>query len=104
MLPLWDSFMQKDASSGCVRESGYRSEQTCRRLWEANPQAYRTGHCSLGMRNELPLRLKWLDMAVHCSRVRLPRGEIERCESRSLRQSPAPAPRPPYSYCKEEAS
>ena len=46
MLPLWDSFLQKDASSGCVRESGDRSEQTCRRLWEANPQAYRTGHCS----------------------------------------------------------
>ncbi len=22
-----------------------RSEQTCRRLWEAIPQAYRTGHC-----------------------------------------------------------
>ena len=24
---------------------GDRSEQTCRRLWEAIPQAYRTGHC-----------------------------------------------------------
>ena len=41
-----DSFLQKDASSGCVRESGDRSEKTCRRLWEAIPQTYRTGHCS----------------------------------------------------------
>src|SRR5438874_4420352 len=40
-----DSVMQKDASSGCLRESGDRSEQTCRRLWEAIPQAYRRGHC-----------------------------------------------------------
>lgn len=40
-----DSFMQKDASSGGVRESGNRSEKTCRRLWEAIPQAYRTGQC-----------------------------------------------------------
>jgi hypothetical protein len=40
-----DSFMQKDASSGGVRESGDRSEKTRRRLWEAIPQAYRTGHC-----------------------------------------------------------
>jgi insertion element IS1 protein InsB len=41
-----DSFLQKDASSGCVRESGDRSKKTCRRLWEAIPQTYRTGHCS----------------------------------------------------------
>ncbi|TME10015.1 MAG: IS1 family transposase [Chloroflexi bacterium] len=40
-----DSFMQKDASSGGVRESGDRSEKTCRRLREAIPQAYRTGQC-----------------------------------------------------------
>ncbi len=37
--------MQKDASSGGVRESGDRSEKTCRRLREAIPQAYRTGQC-----------------------------------------------------------
>jgi insertion element IS1 protein InsB len=41
-----DSFLEKDASSGCVCESGDRSEQTCRRLWEAIPQASRRGHCS----------------------------------------------------------
>ncbi len=41
-----DSVMQKDASSGCVRESGDRSEQPCRRLWEAIPQASRRDHCS----------------------------------------------------------
>jgi hypothetical protein len=29
------SFMQKDATSGCLCESGDRSEKTCRRLWEA---------------------------------------------------------------------
>ena len=40
-----DSFLQKNASSGCVCESGDRSEQTCRRLWEAMSQAYLTGHC-----------------------------------------------------------
>jgi len=40
-----DSCMPKDASSGGVRESGDRSEKTCRRLWEAIPQAYRRGHC-----------------------------------------------------------
>jgi insertion element IS1 protein InsB len=25
---------------------GDRSEKTCRRLWEAMPEAYRSGHCS----------------------------------------------------------
>ena len=40
-----DSFMQNDATSGCLCESEDRSEKTCRRLWEAIPQAYRGGHC-----------------------------------------------------------
>jgi len=52
-----------------------------------------------GGANLLSLGLKCLDMPVPCARVRLPRGEIERCKSRSSRQSPAHAPRPPCSYC-----
>src|SRR5262249_20460083 len=43
---------------------------------------------SHGRRNELSLRLKWLDIPVQCSRVRFLRGEIELCESRS----PGPLP------------
>jgi hypothetical protein len=34
-----DSFMQKDAASRSIRELGDRSEKTCRRFWEAIPQA-----------------------------------------------------------------
>jgi insertion element IS1 protein InsB len=40
-----DSLVSKDATSLGRRESRDRSEKTCRRLWEAIPQAYRTGHC-----------------------------------------------------------
>jgi hypothetical protein len=34
-----DSFIQKDATSVCLCESGDRSEKTCRRLWETIQQA-----------------------------------------------------------------
>ena len=40
-----DSVVPKDASSSSLCESGDRSEKTCRKLWEAIPQAYRVGHC-----------------------------------------------------------
>jgi len=43
---------------------------------------------SHGMRNELSLRLKWLDIPVQCSRVRLPRGEIEWCDGSAIIQLP----------------
>jgi len=41
-----DRVVSKDETSGGICESGDRSEKTCRTLWEAIPQAYRTGHCS----------------------------------------------------------
>jgi len=41
-----DSLVSKDATSRGIRESGDRSEKTCRRLWEAIPQASRRDHCS----------------------------------------------------------
>src|SRR5260221_13724680 len=47
-----------------------------------------------GGANLLSLGLRCLDMPVPCARVRLPRGEIERCEGSSSRQSPAHASRP----------
>ncbi len=48
-----------------------------------------------GMRNELYLQLKWLDLLVQCSRLLLRRGEIELCESRSSRHGRAHVPRLP---------
>ncbi len=41
-----DSLVSKDETSRGIRESGDRSEKTCRRLWEAIPHAYRTGKCT----------------------------------------------------------
>ncbi|HEX6484609.1 MAG TPA: hypothetical protein VF043_37670 [Ktedonobacteraceae bacterium] len=57
-----------------------------------------------GYANLLSLGLRGLDIPVACALVRLPWGEIERCEGSSSRQSPAHASRPPYSYYKQEAS
>src|SRR5260370_39444851 len=48
-----------------------------------------------GGANLLSVGLKWLDLPVPCARLRLPRGEIELCESSSSLQGPAHAPRPP---------
>ena len=39
-----DSFMSKDASV-VAYAIGDRSGNICRKLWEAIPEAYRTGHC-----------------------------------------------------------
>src|SRR5713226_8429594 len=50
-----------------------------------------------------PLGGSGLHRPVPCSRLFLGRGEIERCESRCSRHSPAHAPRPPCFYCKQEA-
>src|SRR5260221_4157963 len=57
-----------------------------------------------GGANLLSLGLRSLDMPVACGRVRLPCGAIERREGSSSVPSPAHASRPPYSYCKQEAS
>jgi hypothetical protein len=51
-----------------------------------------TLECPTGWANLLPLGLKCLALPVPCARLRLPWDEIELCESRSSRHSPAPAP------------
>ena len=40
-----DSVVSKNASSGGMRESGDRSKEACRILWNSLPEAYRAGHC-----------------------------------------------------------